>query len=102
MVQHLHRRPVRHIRRGGCYGDPANTVFVIAVMTSLNCGVHVFWLRAVEPNSTGEHAQTYPTLDLWIAARDCLFTGLLYNKFLRAMDMVLSVACVIGDIVLIV
>jgi hypothetical protein len=68
----LHRRPGRHIRRGGCYGTPVNTVFVIAVMTSLNRGVDVLCLRAIEPNSTGEHAQTYPTLDLCIAARDRL------------------------------
>jgi hypothetical protein len=27
-------------------------------------------LRAVEPDSTGEHAQTYSTLDAYIAARD--------------------------------
>jgi len=45
-----------------------NTVYVIVVMTSLNCGVDVLCLRAVEPDSTGEHAQTYSTLDACIAA----------------------------------
>jgi len=39
-------------------------------MTSLNCGVDV--LRAVEPDSTGQHAQTYNTEDDCIAARDRL------------------------------
>jgi hypothetical protein len=47
-----------------------NTVYVIAVMTSLNCGVEVLCLRAVEPDSTGEYAKTYPTLDVCLAARD--------------------------------
>jgi len=47
-----------------------NTVYVIAAMTSLNCGVDV--LRAVEPDSTGQHAQTYNTEDDCIAARDRL------------------------------
>jgi hypothetical protein len=51
---------------------PVNTVYVIAVMTSLNCGVDVLCRRAVEPDSTGGHAQTYPTLAACIAARDRL------------------------------
>ena len=42
-----------------------NTVYVIAVMTSLNCGVDVLCLRAVKPN-------TYLTLDDCLAARDRL------------------------------
>jgi hypothetical protein len=46
-----------------------NTVYVIAVMTSLNCGVDVLCLRPVEPDSTGEYAKTYPTLDVCLAAR---------------------------------
>ena len=49
-----------------------NTVYVIAAMTSLNCGVDVLCLRAVEPDSTGQHAQTYNTEDDCIAARDRL------------------------------
>jgi hypothetical protein len=47
-----------------------NTVYVIALMTSLNCGADVLCLRAVELDSRGEHAQTYSTLDLCLAARD--------------------------------
>ena len=49
-----------------------NTAYVIAVMTSLGCGIEVLCLRAVEPDSTGEHTQTYSTLDASIAARDRL------------------------------
>jgi hypothetical protein len=41
-------------------------------MTSLNCGVEVLCLRPVEPDSTGEHAQTYSIKDDRIAARDRL------------------------------
>jgi hypothetical protein len=48
------------------------TVYVIAVMTSLNCGVDVLCLRAVEPDPTGEGAVTYSTLDVCLAARDRL------------------------------
>jgi hypothetical protein len=44
-----------------------NTVYVIAVMTSLNCGVDVLCLRAVEPDSA-----IYVTLDICLAARDRL------------------------------
>jgi len=47
-----------------------NTVYVIAVMTSLGCGADVLCYRAVEPDSTGQHAQTYSTLDACIAVRD--------------------------------
>jgi len=53
----------------GRHGHAVNTLYVIAVMTSPNCGVEVLCLRAVEPDSTGEHAQTCPTLDACIAAR---------------------------------
>jgi len=35
-----------------------NTVYIIAVMTSLNCGVNVLCFRSVEPDSSG-HARTY-------------------------------------------
>jgi hypothetical protein len=49
-----------------------NTVYVIAVMTSLGCGAEVICLRAVEPDSTGQHARTYATLDACIAVRDQL------------------------------
>jgi hypothetical protein len=41
--------------------------YVIAVMTSLNCGLDVLCFGAVEPDSTGEHAQIYPSLDACIA-----------------------------------
>jgi hypothetical protein len=41
-------------------------------MTSLNCGVDVLCLRAVENDSTGQRARTYPTEDACIAARDRL------------------------------
>jgi hypothetical protein len=58
--------------RGAATVAPVNTVFVIAVMTSLNCGVDVICLRAVEPDSTGQHARIYSTLDNCIAARDRL------------------------------
>jgi hypothetical protein len=47
-----------------------STVYVIAVMTSLNCGVDVICHRAIEPDSTGQQAQTYPTEEACIAARD--------------------------------
>ena len=49
-----------------------NTVYVVAVMTSLGCGAEVLCLRAVEPDSTGQHAQTYSTFDACIAVRDRL------------------------------
>lgn len=49
-----------------------NTVYVIAVMTHLHCGLDVLCLRAVEPDPTGAHAQTYPSLETCIAARDRL------------------------------
>jgi hypothetical protein len=61
MVHYLHRRPARHTHRGAATATPMNTVYVIAVMTSLNCRVDVICLRAVEPDSTGQRAQTYPT-----------------------------------------
>jgi len=38
-----------------------NTAYVIAVITSLGCGVDVLCLRAIEADSTGQRAQTYPT-----------------------------------------
>ena len=38
-----------------------NTAYVIAVITSLGCGVNVLCLRAIEADSTGQRAQTYPT-----------------------------------------
>ena len=46
-----------------------NTVHVIVVMTSLNSGVDIICLRAVEPDSTGQGAQTYDTEDACIAGR---------------------------------
>jgi hypothetical protein len=54
----------------GLLRPPVNTVYVIAVMTSLNCGVDVLCLRAVEPDLTHQHAETYPTEQACIAARD--------------------------------
>jgi hypothetical protein len=50
-----------------------NTVYVIAVVTSLNCGVDVLCLRAIEPDPTGEHAQTYSTMHDCIAALHILW-----------------------------
>jgi hypothetical protein len=41
-------------------------------MRSLNCGVDVLCRQAVEPDSTGQHAQTYNTEAACIAARDSL------------------------------
>jgi hypothetical protein len=49
-----------------------NAVYVIALMTSLGCGADVLCYRAVDPDSTGQHAQTYSTLDACIAVRDQL------------------------------
>src|SRR5215470_163283 len=49
-----------------------NTVYVIAVMTSFNCGEDVICLRAVKPDSTGQHARTYPSQEDCIAALDRL------------------------------
>ena len=43
------------------------SVHVIAVITSLNCGIEVLSLRAVEPDSA-----TYVKLDICLAARDRL------------------------------
>ena len=45
-----------------------NAAYVIAVITSLGCGVNVLCLRAIEPDATGQHAQTYPTPTDCIAA----------------------------------
>jgi hypothetical protein len=45
-----------------------DTVYVIAVLTSLNCGVEVLCLRAVEPDVTGEHARIYNTSDDCVVA----------------------------------
>jgi hypothetical protein len=50
-----------------------NTLYVIAAMTSLNCGIDVLCLRAVEADSTGEHPQTYPTPDACITALNRLW-----------------------------
>jgi hypothetical protein len=47
-----------------------STVHVIAVMTGLNCGLDVICHRAIEPDSTGQHARTYPTEEACVAARD--------------------------------
>jgi hypothetical protein len=41
-------------------------------MTSLNCGVEVLCLRAVDTDPTAEHARTYSTEEACIAARDRL------------------------------
>jgi hypothetical protein len=48
-----------------------NTVYIIAVMTSLNCGVDMLCFRSVEPDSSG-HARTYDTEDASVAARERL------------------------------
>jgi hypothetical protein len=47
-----------------------NTVYVLALVTSINCGADVICHRAVEPDPTGQHAQTYPAEEACIAARD--------------------------------
>ena len=49
-----------------------DTLYAIAAMTSLNCGVEVLCLRAVERDSPDEHAQTHSTVDDYIAARNRL------------------------------
>jgi hypothetical protein len=46
------------------------TLYVLALMTSLNCGVDVICLRPVEADATGRHAQTYSTEEACTAARD--------------------------------
>jgi hypothetical protein len=51
---------------------PVNTLYVIAVMTSLNCGVDVLCLRAIELDATGQRAQTYSSQNACIVARDRL------------------------------
>ena len=56
---------------------PVSTVYVIAVMTSLNCGGDVLCLRAFEPD-------TYLTLDKCLAARDRLVAR---NDVLRDMRL---------------
>jgi hypothetical protein len=45
-------------------------LYVLALMTSINCGVDVICLRPVEVDSTGQHAETYPTEEACTAARD--------------------------------
>jgi hypothetical protein len=60
-----------------------NTVYVIAVMTSLNCGGEVLCLRATEPDSTGQHAQTYPTQEVCTAALHSLMLKATHQLDLR-------------------
>jgi hypothetical protein len=55
-------------RHGTAPASHVNTLYVIAVITSLGCGVNVLCLRAVEPDATGQHAQTYPTPNECVAA----------------------------------
>ena len=64
--------------------------YVIAVMTSLNCGLDVLCFRAVEADSTGEHAQIYPSLDACIAARDRFMARIQH-------DVKLALQCVPAD-----
>ena len=45
-----------------------NPAYVIAVITSLGCGVNVLCLRAIEHDATGQHTQTYPTPNECVAA----------------------------------
>ena len=45
-----------------------NTAYVIAVITSLKCGVDVLCRQAVEPDWTREHAPAYSTPDACTAA----------------------------------
>ena len=56
-----------------------NTVYVIAVITSLGCGVNVLCLRAIESDATGQHAQTYPTPNECIAALKRLMAKLQHD-----------------------
>ena len=62
MLHHQHR-PV-----GTATASHVNTLYVIAVITRLGCGVNVLCPRAIEPDATGQHARTYPTLNDCIAA----------------------------------
>ena len=64
--------------------------YVIAIMTSLNCGLDVLCFRAVETDSTGEHAQIYLNLDACIAARDRLTAKVQH-------DVKLALRCVPAD-----
>jgi hypothetical protein len=69
MLHYQYSALARHPRQRAANGHQVNTVYVIVVITSLNCGVEVLCFRAVESDSRGAHAQTYPTLN------DC-FAGL--------------------------
>jgi hypothetical protein len=56
--------------RAAATGRHVNTLYVIAVMTSFGCGIDVLCFRAIEPDATGTHAQTYPTKVACISSRD--------------------------------
>jgi hypothetical protein len=60
-----------------------NTVYVIAVMARLNCGDEVLCLRTIEPDSTGQHAQTYPTQEACAAALHSLMLKATHQLDLR-------------------
>jgi hypothetical protein len=63
------RREPPHVRAPAT-SHRMNTVYVVAVMTHLHCGLDVLCFRAVEPDPTGAHAQTYSSLeDLYRCAR---------------------------------
>jgi hypothetical protein len=46
------------------------TLYVLALMTRINCGVDVICLRPVEADARRQHAQTYPTEKACAAGRD--------------------------------
>jgi hypothetical protein len=60
-----------------------NTAYVIAVMTSLNCGGEVLCLQAVEPDPTGQHAQTYSTKEACMAALHSFTSKAAHQRDLR-------------------
>ena len=63
-----------------------NGLYVIAVMTSLNCGVDVLCFRAVESDLSGKRARTYPTGEACVVALDHLTKaqrGALHQRNLR-------------------
>jgi len=45
------------------------TLYVLALMTSINCGVDVLCLRPVEADASGQRAKTYSTEQACAAAR---------------------------------
>jgi hypothetical protein len=48
----------------------ATTLYLLALMTSIDCGVDVICLRPVKADARGQHAQTYSTKEACAAGRD--------------------------------